>query len=158
MLLVKLTLFSLFLIALCENGTILLTSTLASTSREYACATETVVITCSGGIGRELRWYYNGQEFLFDNNTKNLPQAMLQYTKSDSYRVVAYLTDRLSVGNGMYQYTSQLSIERINITSDDPIDVNCTVTSDPVNMINTTTDILPVRKSGIIIIAIHEGF
>ena len=139
------------LIALCENGTILLTSTLASTSREYACVTEIVVITCSGGIGRELRWYYNGQEFLFDNNAENLPQAMLRYIEHD--RVVAYLTNRSSVGNGMYQYTSQLSIERINITSDDPIDVNCTVTSDPVNMTNTTTDILPVRKSGIIIIA-----
>ena len=151
LLLVKLTLFSLFLIALCENGTILLTSTLASTSREYACATETVVITCSGGIGRELRWYYNGQEFLFDNNAENPPQAMLRYIGPD--RVVAYLTNRSSVGNGMYQYTSQLSVERINITSDDPIDVNCTVTSDPVNMTNTTTDILPVRKSGIIIIA-----
>ena len=129
----------------------ILTSNLASTSREYACATETVVITCSGGIGRELRWSYNGQEFLFDNNTKNLPQGMLRYIEPD--RVVAYLTNRSSVGNGMYQYTSQLSTERINITSNDPIDVNCTVTSDPVNMINTTTDTLSVRKSGIIIIA-----
>ena len=116
--------------------------------------TETVVITCSGGIGRELRWYYNGQElFLFDNNAENPPQAMLQYIEPD--RVVAYLTklNRSSAGNGMYQYTSQLSIERINITSDDRIDVNCTVTSDPVNMTNTTTDTLSVQKSGIIIIA-----
>ena len=130
----------------------ILTSNLASTSREYACATETVVITCSGGIGRELRWSYNGQElFLFDNNTANLPQAMLRYIEPD--RVVVYLTTRSSVGNGMYQYTSQLSTERINITSNDPIDVNCTVTSDPVNMINTTTDTLSVWKSGIIIIA-----
>ena len=139
------------LIALCENGTIL-TSNLASTSREYACTNETVVITCSGGIGRELRWYYNGQQILFDNNAENPPQAVLRYIESD--RVVAYLTDRSSVGNGMYQYTSQLSIERINITSDDPIDVNCTITSDPVNMTNTTTDTLSVRKSGIIIIMI----
>ena len=130
----------------------ILTSNLASTSREYACATETVVITCSGGIGRELRWSYNGQElFLFDNNTANLPQAMLRYIEPD--RVVVYLTTRSSVGNGMYQYTSQLSTERINITSNDPIDVNCTVTSDPVNMINTTTDTLSIWKSGIIIIA-----
>ena len=108
-----------------------------------------MVITCSGGIGRELVWHYNSYEFLFDNNTENLPQSMLQYTESD--RVVANLTNRTSVGNGMYQYTSQLSIERIDITSNDSMDVNCTVTSDPINMTNCTLP-LSVRKSGIIII------
>ena len=54
----------------------ILTSNLASTSREYACANETVVITCSGGTGRELVWHYNGQEFVFDNNAENPPQAI----------------------------------------------------------------------------------
>ena len=108
-----------------------------------------MVITCSGGIGRELVWHYNSYEFLFDNNTENLPQSMLQYTESD--RVVANLTNRTSVGNGMYQYTSQLSIERIDITSNDSMDVNCTVTSDPINMTSCTLP-LSVRKSGIIII------
>ena len=138
----------------------ILTSTLASTSRDYACANETVVITCSGGIGRELVWYYvyNGQtlEFIFDNNAGTLPQAM--YNKPAG--VIAYLTNRPSVGNEMYQYTSQLSIERINITAVDPMDVNCTVTSDPVNKINATTCRLPlsVRKSGIIIIIATRRF
>ena len=107
-----------------------------------------MVITCSGGIGRELRWSYNGQElFLFDNNTENLPQAMLRYIEPD--RVVAYVTNRSSVGNGMYQYTSQLSIVKIIV---DSMEVNCTVTSDPINMENLTVRTLSIQKSGIIIL------
>ena len=85
-------------------------------------------------IGRELVWHYDdGQtqlEFIFDDNTGTLPQAM--YNKPAG--VIAYLTSRPSVANEMYQYTSQLSIERINITAVVPTVVNCTVTSDPINM------------------------
>ena len=137
------------LIALCANGMIL-TSTLNSTSRGYACETETVVITCSGGIGRELVWHYDDLQFVFDNNTGNLPQAM--YNKPA--RAIVYLTNRTSVGNGMFQYTSQLSISIAieRITAVDPVDVNCTVTSDPVNMENLTVRTLSVRESGIVII------
>ena len=123
----------------------ILTSTLASTSRDYACANETVVITCSEGIGKELVWHYNDQEFVFDDNTGTLPQVM--YNKPAG--VIAYLTDRTSVDNGMFlQYTSQLSIEKIIV---DPMEVNCTVTSDPITMANLTVRTLSVRKSGILL-------
>jgi hypothetical protein len=118
-----------------------LTTTLASTNRDYACVDEIVVFTCSGGIGTELVWHYNGSlPFFFDNNAVNLPQAM--YNKPA--RVIVYLTDRTSIGNGMFQYTSQLSIERI--TGVNSVEVNCTVTSDPTNITNSA---LSVRKSGI---------
>ena len=125
----------------------ILTSTLVSTSREYACGNETMVITCSGGIGRELMWNYDdGQtqlEFIFDDNAGTLPQVM--YNKPTG--VIAYLTSHPSVGNGMFQYTSQLSIVKIIINS---MEVNCSVTSDPITMENLTVRTLSVRKSGII--------
>jgi hypothetical protein len=68
-----------------------LTTTVASTGRDYACVNETVVVTCSGGIGRELVWHYGSLDlpFFFDDNTVALPQAM--YNKPA--RVIVYLTD-----------------------------------------------------------------
>ena len=60
-------------------------------------------------------WNYDdGQtqlEFIFDDNAGTLPQVM--YNKPTG--VIAYLTSHPSVGNGMFQYTSQLSIVKISL-------------------------------------------
>ena len=121
-----------------------LTSTLNFTNRAYACLFETVVVTCSGGIGTELVWDYitNGTKlppFVFDNNNANPPDARL------NEGIAVYLTNRTNLGNGTYNFTSQLSIERI---TDDSTNVTCTVTSDPINMTDTDVRSLPIRISG----------
>ena len=130
-------------LALSENG-VILTSTLTSTNRDYACVNESVVVTCSGGIGTELVWNYNGTEnlmFVFDNNNVNPPQAMLNMQAG----VIAYLTNRTSTANETFQYTSRLLVERITV---DSVDVNCTVTSDPINMTDSVVRRLSIRTSG----------
>ena len=109
-----------------------LTSTLTFTGRDYACPLETVVVTCSGGIGKELEWIYSGTEtldFIFDNNNMNPPDARLNIPAG----ITVYLTNRTNLANEMFQYISQISIERITI---DSANVTCTVTPDPMNMTN----------------------
>lgn len=127
-------------LALCENGMVL-RSTLNATIREYACVDETVVITCSGGTGIELKWHYNDLQFVFDDNSVNLPQAMYNGPE----RVIAYMTNRTSLDNGTFRYISQLSIERITVAS---VDVNCTVTLNPINMTDSVVHGLSVRMTG----------
>ena len=121
-----------------------LISTLNFTNRVYACLFETVVVTCSGGIGTELVWDYiaNGTKlpsFVFDDNNANPPDARI------NKGITVYLTNRTNLDNGMYQFTSQLSIGRI---TDDSANVTCTVTSDPINMTDTDVCSLPIRISG----------
>lgn len=130
-------------LALSENG-VVLTSTLTSTDRDYACVNESVIVTCSGGIGTELVWNYRGTEnllFVFDNNNINPPQAMLNMQAG----VLVYLTNRTSTADDTFQYTSRLVVERITV---DSVDVICTVTSDPINMTDTVFRRLSIRTSG----------
>lgn len=132
-------------LALSENG-VVLTSTLTSTDRDYACVNESVVITCSGGTGTELVWNYRGTEnllFVFDNNNVSPPQAMLNMQAG----VLAYLTNRTSTANDTFQYTSRLVVEIPRITVDS-VDVTCTVTSDPINMTDTVFRRLSIQTSG----------
>ena len=56
-----------------------------------------------------------------------------------------YLTNCTSLANGMFQYTSQLSIEKITV---DSANVTCTVTSDPINMTDTDVRSLSLQISG----------
>lgn len=121
-----------------------LTSTLTFTGRDYACPLETVVVTCSGGIGRELEWTYSGTEtleFTFDANNVNPPDARLNIPAG----ITVYLTNRTNLVNDTFQYTSQISIERVTINS---ANVTCTVTPDPINTINVDSCTLSIPISG----------
>ena len=115
--------------------------TLSSTNRIHACPNETLVITCSGGIGRELEWNYNGAQFLFDNNTADLPDARL----ATPAFVTVYVISRTNESDKRFQYTSQLSIARVMF---DFVNITCTVRLDPVNTTGAETDCLFVQTSG----------
>ena len=129
--------------ALCVPG-IVLTSSLNSTNRGYACPEETVVATCSGGIGTELKWdyMYNGtqSDFLFDDNTSELPTGRLFGPYFS-----AYLINRTGAPNETFQYISQFLINGITF---DVVNITCTVRSGFVNTMDSDVRSLSIRRSG----------
>ena len=93
------------------------------------------MITCSGGIGEELEWNYNGAQFIFDN-TSELPDAKL------TTPVTAYVISRTNEPDGTSQYISQLVIDMVMF---DFVSITCTV---KVGSVSTETDSLFVQTSG----------
>ena len=117
----------------CESGIDL---TLSSTNHIHTCLNETPVITCSGGIGEELEWNYNGNQFLFRNNSAELPDARL------TTPVTVYVINRTKESNKTYRYISQLVIDMVMF---DFVNITCTV---KVDSVSTETDSLFVQTSG----------
>ena len=93
-----------------------------------------------------MMWNYNANgtelpSFVFDDNNANLPYAGLNRLAG----IIVYLINRTSLANGMFQFTSQLSIGRI---TDDSINATCTAMSDPINVTDADICSLSVQISG----------
>ena len=107
------------------------------------CPNETLVATCSEGIGRELEWNYNGTQFLFNDNDAELPDATLNTLSATPATV--YLISRTNEENETFRYTSQLSVAVVTF---DFVNITCTVKIDPIDLVGAQSDSLLVQTSG----------